>query len=364
MSPPAAPTDRPRDPWRRFGWLVWAGWLVFLVFPLGESVATGEPWRITVGVLGTVVFGTLYATALWRDGVGRAQESSRWSHPRALAAMTAIAVLTSVGIGLGAVSFVPFLIAFGTFALPRPLNWWWSASCVLAAVAIPLALDPSFGWLFVIFVSVAVALGTGSGRVMADEGEQHLRVSEQLAITAERDRVARDVHDVLGHSLTVVALKAQLAERLVETDPERARAELAEVQELAREALAEIRVTVRGLRSAGLEDEVAAAGAALAAAGIAAELPTDCSVLDPRRRTVAAWALREAVTNVVRHAGASRCRVELGPSSLSVADDGLGTGAAPAGGGLRGLRERVESSGGKLAVATLPTGGTRLRVDW
>src|SRR5690606_543184 len=126
----------------------------------------------------------------------------------------------------------------------------------------------------------------------------------------ERERVARDVHDVLGHSLTVVSVKAELAERLVDVDPARARAELVEIQSLTREALAEIRATVSGLRVARLGDELVAARTALTGAGIEADLPENPDVVDPRHRIVVAWVLREAVTNVVRHSGATRCTVE------------------------------------------------------
>ncbi len=199
---------------------------------------------------------------------------------------------------------------------------------------------------------------------MADHGEDWARLQEQLAVTAERDRVARDVHDVLGHSLTVVTVKAQLAERLVEADPERARAELVEVQQLARQALAEIRATVRGLRSTALEDELLVAADALASAGIAADLPDDPEVLDPRHRTTAAWALREAVTNVVRHSGAGHCEVVLAPGAIEVRDDGAGVASAPEGGGLRGLRERAAAGGGSLEVGPGPAGGTILAVRW
>ena len=146
---------------------------------------------------------------------------------------------------------------------------------------------------------------------MTDRGEDYERMSRDLAIVEERERVARDVHDVLGHSLTVVTVKAELAERLVDLDPERAKGELAEIQALSRQALAEIRATVGGLRVARLGDELASARTALAGAGIEAHVPDDPGAVDPRHRTVLAWVLREATTNVVRHSDADACWVEL-----------------------------------------------------
>ena len=153
-------------------------------------------------------------------------------------------------------------------------------------------------------------------------------------------------------------------ERLLEADPARARAELAEIQSLTRQALAEIRATVSGLRVARLADELAAAQAALDGAGIEADLPVDPSVVDPRHRIVLAWVLREAVTNVVRHSGATRCVVELGTDRLRVCDDGRGLGRSAPGNGLRGARERVSTAGGTLTVRPGPEGrGTLVEVQ-
>nr|WP_241728651.1 sensor histidine kinase [Nocardioides zeae] len=188
-------------------------------------------------------------------------------------------------------------------------------------------------------------------------------VGEEIALVAERERVARDVHDVLGHSLTVVVAKAELAERLVDLDPERAKAEIASIRSLSREALGEVRATVSGLRVARLGDELASAREALTAADIVADVPSDPDVVDPRRRIVVAWVLREAVTNVVRHSGASRCTVELGDARLAVSDDGRG-GVHQPGNGLRGIGERVRAAGGTLTVTSGPEGGTRLEVTW
>ncbi len=363
MTEAAAGGEARRDPWSRYGWLVWAGWLIFLVFPVIESLAADSVARQVVGLVGTAAFGVVYAGAFLTDGGGSGALSGARRQVAALGLLVLITGIEAVAIGLGAMSFLPFLMAFSMFALPRPANWWFGA-VVAASMVVPWAIDPDEGWIFLTFVVVAVGLGTGAGRLMTDQGEHWSRLQEQLAVTAERDRVARDVHDVLGHSLTVVAVKAQLAARLVDADPERAKAELDEVQQLAREALAEIRTTVRGLRSTALEDELLAAADALASAGIAADLPDDPEVLEPRHRTVAAWALREAVTNVVRHSGARRCEVELRADGLSVRDDGRGRGDAGEGSGLRGLRERVAASGGALEVAAGPGGGTALEVHW
>ena len=140
--------------------------------------------------------------------------------------------------------------------------------------------------------------------------------------------------------------------------------ELAQIQSLTREALAELRATVAGLRVARLSDELTAAHAALADAGVSAQMPADASVVDPRHRIVLAWVLREAATNVVRHSGATHCTVDLGSSTLTVTDDGRGCSDLVEGNGLRGVRERVTSAGGALSIGAGPDGrGTIVRVE-
>ncbi len=186
----------------------------------------------------------------------------------------------------------------------------------------------------------------------------------EMAVERERSRVARDLHDILGHSLTVITVKSELAGRLIEVDPARARGEIGEVEALARGALADVRTTVAGYRGVSVAGELAAARAALDAAGIAAELPTATENVPAERRELAGWIVREGVTNVIRHAQASRCRVRLSARSVSIEDDGVGPApaATAAGTGLIGLRERVEAAGGRLTLGRSDLGGFLLRV--
>ena len=183
-----------------------------------------------------------------------------------------------------------------------------------------------------------------------------------LAAERERHRVARDLHDILGHSLTTVLLKAGVARRVLETtgDTGRAAAELAEVEELARAALADVRATVADYRTVTLAGELAAAASALAAAGIAADLPGTVDDVDPRLRTVFGYVVREAVTNAVRHSRAGTVRVRLGRRSVEVADDGQAAAAVRPGSGLRGLAERMREAGGVLEVGLREGGGLRV----
>ena len=154
-----------------------------------------------------------------------------------------------------------------------------------------------------------------------------LRAREEnarLAVADERNRFARDLHDILGHSLTVITVKAELANRLLDVDPERARAELVDLERLSRDALADVRRAVEGYRDLTLPGELARAREALRAADIDADLPNSTDEVPSELRELFAWTVREGVTNVIRHSGASRCTVRLEPDGVEVRDDGAG----------------------------------------
>jgi len=181
---------------------------------------------------------------------------------------------------------------------------------------------------------------------------------EQLAAVAERERIARDLHDVLGHTLSVIVLKSELAGRLIERDPQRAAQEIADVERTARTALTEVRQAIGGYRSQGLPAEMELARSTLQAAGVTLACETPLPHLHAAEETVLCLAVREAVTNIVRHAQATHCRIGFNTSvggyhSLFITDDG----AHPKlheGNGLRGMRERVQSLGGRLSITTDP----------
>lgn len=181
------------------------------------------------------------------------------------------------------------------------------------------------------------------------------------AVTAERERIGRDLHDILGHSLTAIAVKAGLARRLIEQGAPGAVEEVADVERLAREALADVRATASGYRQVSLGSELAVAAAVLRAAGIAAHLPVAVDSVEPAAREVLGYVVREAVTNVVRHSGASSCTITVGSHWIEVVDDGRSAGApAAVGSGLAGLCQRVQEAGGVVEAGPLPGGGFRV----
>jgi two-component system, NarL family, sensor histidine kinase DesK len=187
---------------------------------------------------------------------------------------------------------------------------------------------------------------------------------EQLAKTAERERIARDMHDVLGHSLSLIVLKSELAGRLLDSQPARAALEIAEIETAARHALAEVRKTITGYRSEGFASELTRAAQVLKTAGVRLTKPVKAPYLTPRHEAMLSLVLREAVTNIVRHADASECSIEVfseqDRTQLVIADDGRGN-IRQEGNGLRGMRERVQELGGSLSLES--SHGTRLHIE-
>ncbi|MEC3952757.1 sensor histidine kinase [Nocardia sp. CDC153] len=349
-------------------------WLIYLIAPVSELWTKGHHLRSVLAVAAVLVFGALIVLAF----VAFRQPDPEIEQDRPAPARSRVwlllGVMTALSTGMTVLmggNGIPTFIYVGVVAavvLPSRQ----SVVVVLLMVCIMLAATllavgtggPPFFLAFIpLVVWMGRELGVRAQRLQATARRQRA----ELAIIEERNRVARDVHDILGHSLTVITVKTELAQRLLDIDPERARAELADIERLARESLAGVRNTVGGLREVTLAGEVANARTALGAAEIAAELP-DFADLPVRNNVIFGWVLREAVTNVVRHSGARHCWVRVTPTSIEVSDDGVGMrgsqdsdGAAPrTGSGLNGLRERVRATGGTLTFTNRPEGGLRV----
>lgn len=340
------------NPWERWGWAFASIWLVFLIYPIVSTIEAevATAWKVAS-------FACILAFA-----VSNVLGYSIWANRAWLAVglMIVFALATVPIIGVEALAFTPYLGMLSALQLPDP--WWKRATVVMVLLPLLSLTGPDWfpAWFFLMVWPIM--LGGVLLRVFGDRAQEATQTRSRLALVAERERVARDVHDVLGHSLTALSIKAELASRLIEVDPARAKAELESIQEIARQALGEVRATVGGLRAANLEAELAAAPLVLADAGISTNVVGDVTDTDPRHRALLAWVLRESVTNVVRHAHATTVSVELTPTGLVVADDGAGFEATGAreGNGLRGMRERVSAAGGTLEISGAP--GTRLQV--
>jgi two-component system sensor histidine kinase DesK len=285
-------------------------------------------------------------------------------------------------------------LAIGLTALDRP-SWGYLFSYVAAIMALTVPAGYSFGSVVVTAVvsAGATALGGGSSgtavgyaittvgvglllSLMRDLRSRNQELTEaraelaRTAVAAERERFARDLHDLLGHSLSVIAIKAELAGRLLPQRIDEAHGEIRDVEQVARQALSEVREAVSGYRKPTLAGEMEGARIALSAAGIIAEFERLPVKLDPDVEAVLAWAVREGATNVIRHSGASRCHVRvlagLADAEVEVVDDGggcVGVSANDSGNGLLGLRERAERLRGRIDAGTLPDGGFRLLVS-
>jgi two-component system sensor histidine kinase DesK len=225
------------------------------------------------------------------------------------------------------------------------------------------------GWSLFYSALFPVIIGAGN-TFFAERNRMNRRLRkaneeiEHLAKVAERERIARDLHDVLGHTLSVITLKSELAGKLIDRDPQRAGKEIREVEQISRQALSDVRDAIRGYRSQGLAAELAQAKSTLETAGVAVQCDAATTVkLPAMQESVLSLAVREAVTNVVRHAQARTCRMRLdqqnGSCRLEIQDDGRGISNGE-GNGLRGMRERVEMLGGTLRRST--ESGTTLTI--
>jgi len=220
-----------------------------------------------------------------------------------------------------------------------------------------------------IFYCFAIGLSTfGYSRyVLAHEKLREANSEiEHLTQVAERERIARDLHDLLGHTLTVIVLKSEVANRLFTDQPELAHTAIAEVEATARKALAEVRQAVVGFRAEGLAAEVSNARHALLSASVQLTTNIDSLAFPPAQDNALCLALREAVTNVIRHANATLCHISLyrdgDRAILSIEDNGSGE-LSPEGSGLKGMRERFAALGGTLRRMSGVNGGTLLTAE-
>lgn len=223
-------------------------------------------------------------------------------------------------------------------------------------------------WYYMMSIVISTLIGSISIQARAKEaGDAKLRLAqeevERLAKLTERERIARDLHDLLGHTLSVVVLKSELAQKLMPRDPARALQEIAEVERISRQGLSDVREAITGYRSSGLPAEIEHVRETLTAAGIDTTIEAQRVQLAPAQESALSLALREAATNVIRHSAATRCHVKFyaqdGSALMEVQDDGKG-GEAPFGNGLTGMRERIQSLGGALKRES--EHGTRLLI--
>jgi two-component system sensor histidine kinase DesK len=358
-----------RDRGARFVWAWAAVWLVFMINPIQKAWHRPELWQRALGIGAVLVFSALYIVTflqLRKTIRARLRRFDLGVSLGIFGLMLALSTVLALAVGQAATGSLVYLVVMAIFLFNGKIAWSIVAGIAGLVLLVPRVLP---GWkpddgLAITLVTVAMAIW-GIMHMVLRNAELAVAREEiaRLAVADERSRFARDLHDLLGHSLTVVSVKAELASRLVAQDPERAEAELTDIQRLAREALADVRSAVGGYRDVSLGAELARARTALSSAGIDADLPSSVEIVPEDRQELFAWVVREGVTNVIRHSGAGRCTVRLSPKEISVTDDGKGPPAsAGSGNGLLGLRERVTTVDGSLIVERAEEGGYALRI--
>jgi two-component system sensor histidine kinase DesK len=360
MSPAdATPATGPR----RWGLMFVAIWLFYLLSPLSAAWDRHD-LRGWIGILATLVFAAVYLTVFvlmrWRTTGMPFRPPLRVSQGLAVVAtQIALGVVMCVTIGQEGEAASVYIAV--TCVMCLRTRWAWLASLVVAfstfaATIVLPGWHRDWGILFGTLVATLAIWGISQS---INRNIEVLSVREEnarLALDDERNRFARDLHDILGHSLTVITVKAELANRLIDIDTDRAKAELADLERLSRDALTDVRRAVEGYRELTLPGELARGRMALSAAEITAEIPNTTDDVPTDRRELFAWAVREGITNVIRHSGAQRCTVVLGEHEVEVRDDGRGADSAGAGHGLTGLRERAAALGGTVVTQSLHPG--------
>jgi two-component system sensor histidine kinase DesK len=342
---------------RELGWETYA-WLIYsLPFIFTAIAVSFTPFQKSVMMLSYLVFLPLYF-----GGYFIRTPAILWI----VAALDLIAIVNSQWNPTAATFFIYGSAAIANGFATRTAAKILVGQLVIGGLSSYLLGGEWFYYMMSIVISALIGALTIQARAK-EAGDAKLRLAqeevERLAKLAERERIARDMHDLLGHTLSVVVLKSELAQKLMSRDPAKAMQEMAEVERISRQGLAEVREAITGYRSSGLAAEIEHVRETLTAAGIDTTIEARWVSLAPAQESALTLALREAATNVIRHAAATKCRIKFyaqdGSALMEVHDDGRGSDA-PFGNGLTGMRERIQALGGVLMRET--ERGTRLLI--
>ena len=392
---PSPTADQPRThdehkiDWISLGFS--APWLIFLGYIYDGVLEPNAPvWKHVYVIICLVIFSITDVAAYTVPWVLPVS-----SYFRRLLLWTALLFVPVCGVMLIAaipptdvlIGFTIYFVALWTFSEDIPYSTRIRGAFAIAAVSwIIYMFSDGFPINFAEKSRLTLSLGAPMIGIMAfsyliQMSKNADKTQAKLDMVSERERIAHDVHDVLGHSLTVITLKADLARKLLHADPDRADAELEAIAQLSRSSLAEVRSTVTRLRIPDFSGEIQASERALQTASVTAKLPDAERALSAVgvNSSLFSWVLREAVTNIVRHSQAGFCEVRVSNTGLEILDNGVGVPAEyAAGSGIKGMKSRVESAGGTLVVEDAPARwlrahpaasgtadvrGTRLRVS-
>ncbi len=359
----------------RAGRLSGLAWLLILISPIA-NLLQGHHSATFVGVslLALVAFVAVYVYGYFTTFFAVDETVKAWI---VILLLAAIVSAMSLGLGNRWLGAMVFVATVAGSSLEEPMSFLTLAGIAVYSILIgALSGESRSGLSSLSFQLVLIGMALiFLRRLIRTNAELRIAREEnaRLAVSEERLRFARDLHDLLGHSLSVIALKSELAGRLVEVDPERAREEVADIEQVTREALREVREAVSGYRQPALDAELNGARAALDAAAIECAITKAVGQLPSVIESTLGWAVREGVTNVIRHSGAQRCDIRIsqahGNVQLTITDDGRGGSAstsAPSGRsgcGLPGLLERLTEHGGTLTGGPLKSGGFQLEAS-
>jgi two-component system, NarL family, sensor histidine kinase DesK len=358
--PDPAPPRTFRRAMQNMFWFYVAG-LVFFAFSVPQLIENAR--TTTALVLQLILLGAIavaYVGAAW---AADAALGARWLY---VLGFCGLLVLLAPWWGWAFVH----LCVYVSILLATLIPWAQARIAIVVVNVAVAAVAPLSGTptpLYIALIGVMVALSTGAGIEAGRIGARLHRAEQRasaLALAAERERIGRDLHDILGHSLTAISIKADLAARLIERDPTAAHTEITELGVIARQSLADVRATASAIREVRVADELASARSVLPAAGIEASVPTALDPVSDATSELFGYVVREAVTNVVRHSDATRCVITVEPHRVVVTDNGKGWSEQDGhGSGLRGLSDRVAAAGGVLTVGPAPSGGTRVAAE-
>ncbi len=340
-----------------------------MLFALGVGVVTFASdrwWPLALALLLTTMLTVSYARVLWAAFLRRLT----WRHSLDVAVIGLVAYGVPLFAGPAWIGLPMAFISVAAVAFARPAVTWavtLTAIAVTPALILFAGLPMSVALLYGLLAMPTIApmtYGVAWLCHLIDDLREARAELARRAVDEERLRFSRDLHDTLGHTLHAIALRAELGERLVTASPERAGAELAEIQRIARTSVHDVRELVRGYRATSLATELDGVAAVLGAAGIRCDKPELPAGLPGHVHVPLGWVAREAVTNVLRHSAATWCEVtvhtEEGRVHLEIVNDGGPTGGRfTLGNGLTGLTERMRATGGALEAEC---GGGRFRI--
>ena len=361
-------------PWRGFNWeetLPAAIWLVFCIFPIRATLTAPISNTLRTGTI--TLFLAFAAFYIFTFGAHR-------YYPRGISNSSRVLIYGGVFLlfllaiwlvaGLATLSFVCYFVGFLAFIFRRQhprAGLFLIAATILLATAIGIAVASDMGDLLLV-----VSLATFSPlivymlSVLSKRQEEKAILTQKLQLAEERERIAADLHDLLGNTLTVIHLKSEVAERMLARDTTRAAQEINEITQLARQSLSEVRAAVTRIQSPDLEGEINASYRALSTANIAFHITGEPKIAG-KNDGLFAWIIREGITNVIRHSEAKNCWVDIVEGKIQVQDDGVGwvqRGViAEKEGGLNGLRKRITLAGGSLIIHSAEGKGTTLLVS-